>query len=230
MLWAALVAGGVAIVSMAIFAARLTRKPVDDPHDDLVLPPSEIDPEDPWAAWEPRPFEDHERPPRPRFWPVLAALTGLVLVGGGLAGSRYSPSQPQAAAADMAPEPYLIEVKVSPTPTPPPTPTPAATAKPAAKTQVAAPAAPPTGPLVTGSATCKGLQASVSFKVEGRGATLSYVGVYLDKKVVGGGPIASQTYQGTVQRTTTAGPHELEVSAQDTAGKTSRRQWRVTCA
>ncbi|MGH2759798.1 MAG: hypothetical protein ACRDKJ_09560, partial [Actinomycetota bacterium] len=124
MLWAALVAGGVAIVSMAIFGARLTKKPDDDVHTDLIVPDIEADPNDPWAAWKPRPFEDLDRAQRPRLWPVMASLTGLVLVGGGLAGARQAVTRPDVQAADSTPEPFMIEVKVTPTPTPVSTPTP----------------------------------------------------------------------------------------------------------
>jgi hypothetical protein len=60
---------------------------------------------------------------------------------------------------------------------------------------------------------------------------LSYVGIYLDGKVVGGGPInASSKYEATIERSTTPGAHDLEVSVQDNAGKSTRKQWRITCA
>lgn len=237
MLWAALVAGGVAIVSMAIFGARLTRKQDDDQHDQVV---PAGDPNDPWAAWQPRPFEELDRPPRPRLWPVLTSLTGLVLVGGGLAGARQNVQEPTMA-AESASEPYLIEVEVTPTPTPvvTPSPTPApATPRPTARPQVAAPnpsapAAPAAagGPEISGSASCSELKARVNFVVTARpGTKITYVGVYLDGKVTGGGPVSSNRYEGGVQRQTTAGPHDFEVSAQDSGGKTSRRQWRTTCA
>lgn len=238
MLWAALVAGGVAIVSMAIFAARLTRRPNDTIVDDLSTP---ADPDDPWAAWRPRPFEELDRPPRPRMWPVLASLTGLVLVGGGLAGARQNTTleRPEALASDGTPEPYLIEVDVTPSPTPVPTPKPTpaptrrpvATAAPATAAPAAAPAAASTvGPTLSGSASCAEGKARVSFVATARGADLSYVGVYLDGKVVGGGPLSTKKYEATVERSTTPGAHDLEVSVQDTAGKSARKQWRVTCA
>ncbi|HYZ93492.1 MAG TPA: hypothetical protein VFA34_14050 [Actinomycetota bacterium] len=231
MLWAALVAGGVAIVSMAIFGARLTRKPEPDPHDDLVASP---DPDDPWAAWRPRPIEELDSPPRPRLWPVLASLTGLVLVGGGLAGARQTFEKPETLAADTEVEPYQLEVTVTPSPTPVPTPasTPrkvVATAKP----QAAAPkpaAAAPGGPSVSGSASCTDRKAKVSFVITTSGTQLKWVGVYLDKKVVGGGSQTSTRYEGGVERSTTPGAHEFEVSAEDKAGKTTRKQWQVNCA
>jgi hypothetical protein len=233
MLWAALVAGGVAIVSMAIFGARLTRKPDEDPPEDIA---PNADPNDPWAAWRPRPFEELDRPPRPRMWPVLASLTGLILVGGGLAGARQTFQQTEAIAGDSTPEPFELEVKVTPSPTPVPTPTPKptvrpvqATAKPAAAAQAAAPAA--AGPVISGSASCSEGKARVNFLVTSRGdATLTYIGVYLDGKVVGGGPVNSTRYQAQVERSTTPGDHDLEVSAQDKAGKSSRKQWRAHCA
>jgi hypothetical protein len=238
MLWAALVAGGVAIVSMAIFGARLTRKPEDDPQTDLVLPATDVDPSDPWAAWQPRPFEDLDRVQRPRMWPVMASLTGLILVGGGLAGARQAITEPDIqAAADSTPEPFTIEVKVTPTPTPVSTPTPRpATPKPAvatARPQTAAAAPAPAaagGPTITGSAACASGKAKLTFTVKSQGANLSWIGVYLDGKVTGGGPTSAQTYSGGVERPTTPGDHTFEVSAQDKAGKSSRKQWQVRCA
>jgi len=237
MLWAALVAGGVAIVSMAIFGARLTRKPEDDAPEDFAVPALDADPNDPWSAWKPRPFEELDRPPRPRLWPVMASLTGLVLVGGGLAGARNTISQPDVQAADSTPEPFMIEVKVTPTPTPPITPTPkpatprpqTAAAPQAAAAEPAAPAA-PAGPTITGSVSCAANKVKLSFVATAQGSNLSYIGVYLDGKVTGGGPTSAQRYEGGVERQTTAGPHDLEVSAQDKAGKVSRKQWRVNCA
>ncbi len=236
MLWAALVAAGVAIVSMAIFGARLTRKPDDDLQQDTIVPAPDVDPSDPWAAWQPRPFEDLDKVQRPRMWPVMASLTGLVLVGGGLAGARQAINEPNIQAAEGTPEPFTIEVKVTPTPTPPSTPTPRpATPKPAAskpQTAAAAPAAaaPATGPIISGSATCTERRAKVTFTVTGRGSDLSWVGIYLDGKVTGGGPTSAQKFDGGVERSTTPGDHTFEVSAQDKAGKSSRKQWQVHCA
>lgn len=231
MLWAALVAGGVAIVSMAIFGARLTRKQEPDLHDDLVVSP---DPEDPWAAWRPRPIEELDAPPRPRLWPVLASLTGLVLVGGGLAGARQSFEKPETLATDATPEPYLLEVKVTPTPTAAPTPTPVPTPKKAiatAKPQAAAAPAPSAvGPVISGSASCTDLKAKVSYLITTRGQPLKWVGIYLDKKVIGGGSQTSTRYEGANERSTTAGDHEFEVSAEDKAGHSARKQWHVHCA
>src|SRR5437879_13049768 len=87
--WAGLVAIGVAVASMAIFAARLTRRSSarDTAVEEFV--PS-ADPDDPWAAYRPRPFEDVERR-RPRVWPAVAGVFGLVLVAGGVVGARPSP-------------------------------------------------------------------------------------------------------------------------------------------
>ena len=236
MVWAALVAGGVAIVSMAIFGARLTRK--DKELQDEIVPAA--DPNDPWAAWRPRPFEDLDRPARPRLWPVLTSLTGLVLVGGGLAGARQTFERPETVAAPSTPQPYLIEVKVTPSPTPVPTPVPTpaptrkpvVTAKPQATTASTAAAAPSDGPLLSGSATCAaGNKARTSFVATARNAPLSYVGIYLDGKVVGGGPInSSNRYEATIERSTTPGNHNLEVSIQDKAGKSTRKQWLIHCA
>lgn len=235
MVWAALVAGGVAIVSMAIFGARLTRK--DRELQDEIVPAA--DPNDPWAAWRPRPFEDLDRPARPRLWPVLTSLTGLVLVGGGLAGARQTFEPPQTVAAPSTPKPYLIEVKVTPSPTPVATPAPTpvptrkpvATAKPQAAAASSAAAAPSNGPLLSGSASCSANKARTSFVATARDAALSYVGIYIDGKIVGGGPInSSSKYEATIERSTTPGDHDLEVSVQDKAGKSTRKQWRIHCA
>lgn len=243
MLWAALVAGGVAIVSMAVFAARLTRR---EHEEDLPFevdgssdPAPDLDPDDPWSAWRPRPFEELDRPPRPRLWPVMASLTGLVLVGGGLAGARQTFSQPEVrAAAESGGEPFLIEVRVTPTPSPTPaatpspapaTPRPQATAAPRAAAPAPAAAA-PGGPSITGSASCAEGKAKVNFVVTSQGAQISWVGIYLDGEVTGGGPVSSTRYEAGIERTASPGPHDIEVSAQDDAGKTARRQWRVNCA
>src|SRR5438046_2829541 len=108
MVWAGLVALGVAVASMAIFAARLTRRHAAEaaPAEEFV--PS-ADPEDPWAAYRPRPFDDVERR-RPRMWPAVAGVFGLVLVAGGVVGARQST---QLATLDAAPttRPYIVDVK-----------------------------------------------------------------------------------------------------------------------
>lgn len=237
MLWAALVAFGVAVVSMAILGARLTRRPDPDPPTELE---PAADPDDPWSAWRPRPFEEHERPPRPRIWPVLAALTGLVLVGSGLAGARQALTPPEAVAHQPTTEPFLIEVEAAPTLPPAATPLPA-TPRPrapivAAKPQATAPIAPTTaaaaktGPEISGTASCSDGKLRLSYSVKPKGANLSWVGVYLDKKVVRGGPVGDTGHSGSVERPASAGDHEFEVTADDKGGGHSRRQFRTHCA
>src|SRR5688572_13634306 len=152
MVWAVLVAVGVAVVSMTLFGARLTRRPSTDRIvEDIDV---EADPNDPWAAWRPRPFEEIDRP-RPRIWPVLAALTGLVMVGAGFAGARQTLWTTPAASADViaTPRPYTVEVDIPATPSPKPTPTP--TPKPAtpAPTQAPKPATP--APSASGAPTAQ---------------------------------------------------------------------------
>jgi hypothetical protein len=240
MLWAALVAVGVAMVSMAVLAARLTRKPPADLQDDWE---AEGDPNDPWAAWRPRPFEEHDRRPRPRVWPLLAALTGLVLVGSGIAGARQSlaPARTEVlAVGDSSPAPFVVEVKVTPSPTPVPTPRPP-TAQPivTAKPQVAAPqptgtpsgSGAPTGPgpAISGSATCQGGKLRLSYTITAQGSNLAWEGVYADGKSVRGGPINGTSRSGTYEQAATSGDHNLEVSAQDRTGKTNRKQWQARC-
>jgi hypothetical protein len=233
MLWAALVAGGVAIVSMAIFGARLTRTAKDEP--DEIVPAADTD--DPWAAWRPRPFDELDNAQRPRVWPVLASLTGLILVGGGLAGARQSFEKPEAlAAADSTPEPFTIEVEVTPTPTPAPTATPTPAAKPAAtaksqaasqKPSTAAAAAP--GPKISGSSSCTNLAAKVVYTVTPLNNDLSWVSVYMDGKLVKGGATGQSGHSGSYEHTTTAGAHTFEVAANDKAGHTSRKQFSAHC-
>src|SRR5687767_4338127 len=123
MVWAILVAVGVAVVSATLFAARFTRrKSADEIVEHLEIA---TDPNDPWAAWKPRSFDEVDRP-RPRVWPVLAAITGLVMVGAGFAGARQTlwAQTAEPAAAGAAPQPYTVEVDIPATPTPKPTPTP----------------------------------------------------------------------------------------------------------
>jgi hypothetical protein len=235
MVWAVLGAIGVAIVSMTIFGARLTRRShpdtVVDHLDHLDESP---DPSDPWAAWKPRPFEELDRP-RPRMWPVLAGLTGLVLVGAGFAGARQTlGSAPLPTPGDPTPVPGLVEVKAAPTPTPAtPTPIPAAprpvvaaAPKPAA---TAAPAAAPSGPTISATPSCTGGNLKISYTVTAHGSNLSWVAVYADGKVAKGGPVSGTSHIGMYSIPATSGDHTFEVSVEDKAGKTARRQFQVHC-
>ena len=243
MVWAVLVAVGVAVVSMTLFGARITRRPppVDKIVDDLESP----DPSDPWAAWKPRPFEEMDRP-RPRRWPVGAALTGLVMVGAGFAGARQTLWTTATADAPSitTPRPYIVQVDIPPTPTVKPTPKPTpvpvlATPKP----QVAAPAptaaAPATTaaktaaggsvPTLTGSASCSGGMLHLSYTATAHGSELSWLAVYVDGKVTKGGPVSGPSYSSSWQGSGTPGDHALEVSVQDKAERTSRKQFQVSC-
>jgi hypothetical protein len=238
MVWAVLVAVGVAIVSMTLFGARITRRP--PPADRIVDDLDEADPNDPWAAWKPRPFEELDRP-RPRLWPVGAALTGLVLVGAGFAGARQTI---WATTADAAPEittpmPYIVQVDIPPTPSPKPTPKPTPTPVPSTpEPQVATPApvvvttaAPAAGsaPSLSGSASCSGGKLHLSYTATAHGSELSWLAVYADGKVVKGGPVSGSTISGSWQGPGSPGDHPLEVSVQDKAERTSRKQFQVRC-
>ena len=248
MIWAVLVAVGVAVVSMTLFGARITRRP--GPEDRIVADLEVADPDDPWAAWKPRPFEEIERR-RPRLWPVGTALTGLVMVGAGFAGARQTLWT--TAAADDAtelttPEPYIVQVKIPPTPTPKPTPkpTPVPTAAPTARPVItsaasgavataapvsSAPATTVSGraPTVDGSATCSGGILKLSFTATAHGSQLSWYAVYSDGKVAKGGPLSSSSHTGSWQGSGSPGDHALEVSVEDDAGRTGRKQFQVSC-
>lgn len=242
MIWAVLVAVGVAVVSMTLFGARITRRP--SPEDRIVADLEAADPDDPWASWRPRPFEEIERR-RPRLWPVGTALTGLVMVGAGFAGARQTLWTTAAAgeATELTtPEPYIVQVKIPPTPTPKPTPkpTPAPTAAPTARPVVAAAAtsAPDSSPAATvsgrapsleGSASCSGGILKLSFTATAHGTQLSWYAVYADGKVARGGPLSSSSHTGSWQGSGSPGGHALEVSVEDAAGRTSRRQFQVHC-
>ena len=239
MVWAVLVAVGVATVSMTLFGARITRRPT--PEDEIVEDLEEADPNDPWAAWKPRPFEELDRP-RPRLWPVGAALTGLVMVGAGFAGARQTI---WATAADAAPDittpkPYIVQVAIPPTPTPKPTPkltpTPVpATPKPqvatATKADVTKTAAAATGsaPTLSGSASCSSGKLHLSYTATAHGTDLAWLAVYADGKVVKGGPIGGTSISGGWNGSGSPGDHNLEVSVQDQAQRTSRKQFQVHC-
>jgi hypothetical protein len=249
MVWAVLVAVGVAIVSMTLFGARLTRRPVKDSIVDNLE--TEADPNDPWAAWKPRPFEELDRP-RPRVWPVMAAFTGLVLMGAGFAGARQTlwaaPTADASTtqAAVVTPRPYTVQVDIPPTPTPKPTPVPTPTPVPATPKPVvtAAPAAPTpsasqpaattapagTGPTLTGSAWCTGGNLHLNYNATANGSPLSWIAVYVDGKNVKGGPISGNAHSSSYQGPGSSGNHDLEVSVQDKAGRTSRKQFGATCA
>jgi hypothetical protein len=233
-LWAGLVALGVAVASMAVFAARLTRRQSpDSPADDFV--PS-ADPDDPWAAYRPRPFEDVERR-RPRVWPAVASVFGLVLVAGGVVGARQST---QIGALDTGPttRPYIVDVKPAATPDPtlPPTPSPApaATAQPvhpaAARTAPPRPPAAPPGaaPKISASGSCSGGVMHVSVNVSG--TKLAWFGLYLDGKAVKGGPISGSSYSTTYSKQVAKGTHAVEAAADDAAHHHGDKPFTVVCA
>jgi hypothetical protein len=243
MVWAVLVAIGVAVVSMTLFGARITRRvpPVDRIVEDI----EESDPADPWAAWKPRPFEEMDRP-RPRLWPVGAALTGLVLVGAGFAGARQTLWATASAEAPgiTTPRPYIVQVDIPPTPTLKPTPQPTPTPVPATpKPQVTMPTAPPvlaaatapapavggSAPTLTGSASCSGGLIHLSYTASAHGSELSWLAVYVDGKVVKGGPVRGESSSSNWQGSGSAGDHALEVSVQDKAERTTRKQFQVHC-
>jgi hypothetical protein len=247
MVWAILVAFGVAVVSMTLFGARITRRtpPMDRIVDDIET----IDASDPWAAWKPRPFEELDRP-RPRLWPVGAALTGLVMVGAGFAGARqtlWATASADTADSITTPRPYIVQVDIPPTPSPKPTPVRTATPAPATpKPQVTAATSAPTAaataaattapsaaggsaPTVTGSATCSGGMLRLSYTASAHGAELSWLAVYADGKVVRGGPISGRSHSSSWQGSGGTGDHALEISVQDKAERTTRKQFQVRC-
>jgi len=247
MLWALLFAGGVAVVTMTIFAARLTRKP-DRVRAETEFAPV-IDPADPWAAWKPRSsFEELDRP-RPRLWPLLGALTGVVLVGAGFAGAREtiwataaSPTTGLGPVAEVTTQPDVVQVTVTDAPTPPPTPQPTAAPTPqptlapaplhtsATSAPVAQATAAPTGsgPTISATPSCGGSLA-ISYTATANGSSLSWIALYVDGAVAKGGPISGMSYSSSYSKPATHGDHALEVSVQDKAGRTSRKQYQVHC-
>lgn len=239
MFWAALVASGVAVVSMTLFGAWLTRRPPTDPPAEEFAPSA--DPADPWAAYRPRPFEEVSDRQRPRLWPVVTALTGLVLVGGGIAGARQN-MRLEAIATAPTPRPYVFEVETTPVPTVAPTPVPTVAPKPvvaaAPKPQAPAasaptkapapkPAASGAAPTITGSAGCSGGSINTSFTING--TNLSWFGLYIDKQVQKGGPISGNSYSSSASKTVSPGDHEVEITAEDKAGQHARKLFQVHC-
>jgi hypothetical protein len=235
MIWAGLVALGVAVASMAIFAARLTRRRAPDvvPEEEFV--PSS-DPSDPWAAYRPRPFDEVERH-RPRMWPAVAGVFGLVLVAGGVVGARQST---QLTSVDTAPttKPYIVDVKPPSTPAPTAAPTAQPTVTPVVHHSVAAPApsrkpavaatAPGAAPKISGGMSCSGGSLHVSAQLTG--TKLTWFGLYVDGKVAKGGPISGNSYSTSYSKAATHGDHTAEATAQDKAGHTSRKVFTAHCA
>jgi len=223
--WAALVAAGVAVAAMAIFAARLTRRQsAAEKHAEEFVPSA--DPDDPWAAYRPRPFEDVERR-RPRMWPAVAGVFGLVLVAGGVVGARQSTT---VATLDTGPttRPYIVDVKTPETPAPTLVPTPAPTAAPTAqpvshqaaptktaKPSVAASSSSGAAPKISGFASCSGGVMHVSVSVSG--TKLTWFGLYLDGKVAKGGPISGGSYSTSYSKQVGKGDHTAEATADDAA-------------
>jgi hypothetical protein len=241
MIWAVLVALGVAIISMTLFGARITRRPAVH---DRIVEDIETDPDDPWAAWKPREFHELDRQ-RPRVWPLGAALTGLVLVGAGFAGARqtlWASSVDAAAPAIATPRPYVVQVDAPPIPTPKPTPAPTPTPVPRTPAPVIAAAAPTAhpatapsastgaGPTLSGSASCTGGNIAFSYSATSSGSPLSWIAVYVDGKTVKGGPISGTSYSSSYRGPGSHGDHALELSVQDKAGRTSRKQLQAHCA
>lgn len=245
MVWAFLVAVGVAVVSMTLFGARLTRRPTQDRIVEEIVA---SDPNDPWAAWKPRSFEELDRP-RPRIWPVLSAFTGLVLVGAGFAGARQTLWATEAASPDEGnmPKPYTVQVDIPATPTMKPTPKPSPTPAPAAPAPTAAPAAAATpaptapaasataaptgdGPTLSGSSNCAGGKLSVTYSATAHGAELSWIAVYVDGAAAKGGPVSGQSTSGSYSQPATPGAHDLEVVVEDKAGRTARKVFHSRCA
>jgi hypothetical protein len=245
MLWALLVAGGVAVVSMTIFAARLTRRS-ERTRDSVEFAPI-VDPADPWAAWQPRSSFDELDRPRPRIWPLIGALTGVVLVGAGLAGARdtiwataAAPTSGLGPVAEVTTQPNVVQVTVTDAPTPPPTPaptvapTPEATLAPApvhTSAPVTSSAAPTgSGPTVSATPSCSGGTLAMSYGATANGAGLSWIALYVDGSVAKGGPISGTSYSTSYSKPASHGDHALEVSVQDKAGRTTRKQFQVHCA
>jgi hypothetical protein len=232
MIWAVLVAVGVAVVSMTLFGARITRRP--SPEDRIVADLEVTDPDDPWAAWKPRPIDVIDEVRRPRLWPVGAALTGLLMVGAGFAGARQTLWTSAAADASdhelTTPEPYIVQVEIPPTPTPKPTPKPTPVRTAAPSTNASAAAASGTAPTLSGSASCSGGALSLSFTATAQGSRLSWYAVYVDGSVKKGGPLNGASYTGSYQGPGTPGDHALEVAVEDDAKRTSRKQFQVRCA
>lgn len=163
--------------------------------------PTTADPDDPLGDFRPRSLAEIEAE-RPRRWPVVGALLGILLVSGGLLSVPPADSSEEATAGTPAPSgsPYLVDVRIasapSPSPTPSPTPSPsAARATPHSHSPSGsapssggssggapssggstAPAATPTprppGPFVEASASCFGDTASISYQVTARSGTV----------------------------------------------------------
>jgi hypothetical protein len=236
-LWAGLVAIGVAVASMAIFAARLTRKAsARDAAVEEFVPSA--DPDDPWAAYRPRPFEDVERRRRPRVWPAIAGVFGLVLVAGGVVGARQSTQLTTLEAAPTT-KPYIVDVKPPSTPEPTLAPTPPPTAPPTAKpayrpavsrttTKPSVSTSSGTGPKLSGFMSCSGGTLHTSISVSG--TKLSWFGLYVDGKVVKGGPISGSSYSTGYSKPASKGDHTAEATADDAAGHHSRKILTAHCS
>jgi hypothetical protein len=236
MVWGVLVALGVAIVSMTVFGARLTKRAQDGIVESLE---DDLDPNDPWAAWKPRPFEEHEKRPRPRVWPVLASLAGLVFVGAGFAGARQTPADSETTlAAPVLPTPkaLTVDVEVTPPPTPtplPPTPRPVIRTAPTSAPSASAPttaAASSAGPTISGSPSCSAGKLTLSYSAAAKGSPLAWLAVYIDGAIAKGGPVQGSAINGSVSKQATPGTHALELSVEDKAGQTSRKQFQTTCS
>lgn len=234
LLWAGLVAAGVAVASMAVFAARLTKARSAGPTPEEEFVPS-TDPDDPWAAYRPRPFQEVERR-RPRMWPAVAGVFGLVLVGGGMVGARQSAELTTVEALPTA-KPSLVDVTLQSTPKPTPVVTPAPRVVPTQRPRPAVAPAPKSmtvaakpsgaGPKITGSMSCSGGMLRLSAQVSG--TKLKWFGMYVDGKVAKGGPISGTSYATTYTKAAEKGDHTGEVTAEDSSGATSRKILTARC-
>jgi hypothetical protein len=182
----------------------------------------------------------------------MGALTGLVLFAAGITGMRQTvwghaeaPATAMGAIAEVTSRPDVVHVTVTDAPTPPPTPeptlppTPQPTVAPApaavataAPTKAATATSAPTGsgPTISGTPSCGGGSLAVSYTATANGSPLAWIAVYADGKVAKGGPISGQTYSSSYSKPSTPGDHALEISVQDKAGRTARKQYQVHCA
>lgn len=229
-----LIVAGTAVFGGTFLAARLTSHSGPMP-DDL------------WAA----PTDELERG-RPRVWPVVSGLGGLVLVAGGLVGVQTTPAERLTDPDHATARPTLIEVRVagleatpdpSPEPTPdaaPSTPAPvssaAQTPAPVAAPQPAAPAPTPAptpkpGPEMSTSANCTDGNLWIGYSVSAREQTT------LETLVITGagethsvdGVSGASRHSGTWQRSVEPGDHTVTITATASDGGRTQRTHQLTC-
>lgn len=195
----------------------------------------------PADLWDEEPRREIFEPDRRRGLGWLAGiLAGAGLLGFLVAGA-FLPSRDveeltagEGPLAEAAPRPHLVEVPITPA-TATPDPTPAPTAAPTSAPAPAAPAPEPTvapnpeGLVVSAESTCEGGTLRVTFEVSSPRA-LRWFTVYVDGESVKGGPISGTSHSGSYEQSgVAAGPHEVEVVAEDEAGRTADRH-QATCA